>query len=178
MNKTRKGVSGGNGVSGGGEPAAKKGRRPGPTGPSVAGGSPEARRLAAVLLEVLAGFRTPTDAAALLGVSLPRYYALETRALQGFVGACEPRPRGPRASPEREAARLRAEVERLQRSCTRNQALLRLSQRAIGVSPPPPKAAKASGKRPRRPVARALQAATKLKSETPIAKETGDAQAI
>ncbi len=172
MSKARNGLNGGSG-----EPAAKRGRRPGPTGPSVSGGSPEARRLAAVLLEVLAGFRTPTDAATVIGVSLPRYYALESRALGGFVVACEPRARGRRASPEREAARLRAEVERLQRSCARNQALLRLSQRAIGVTPASQKVAKAGGKRPRRPVARALQAATKLQSEAPAAKETGDAKA-
>ena len=41
--------------------------------------------MAVVILEVLAGRRTPAEAAALLGVGPPRYYQLETRALQGLV---------------------------------------------------------------------------------------------
>jgi len=144
----------------------------------VEGGSRDARRLAAVLLEVLAGMRSPADAAGLVGVSLARYYALENRALQGLLAACEPRARGRRANPERETAKLRAEVERLERSNARSQALLRLSQRAIGVTPPAPaKPDSTKGKRPRRPVARGLQVATKLRSEPdPTIKEAGDAK--
>ncbi len=56
--------------------------------------SREAQRLAAAILEVLAGVRTPTDAAAALEISLPRYYLWEQRALAGLVAACEPRPVG------------------------------------------------------------------------------------
>src|SRR5438270_790739 len=43
--------------------------------------SREAQRAAALILEVLAGGRTPTQAAEALSVSLPRYYQLETRAV-------------------------------------------------------------------------------------------------
>src|SRR5262245_6994852 len=57
-------------------------------------GDGEARRLAAVILEVLAGGRTPTEAAQSLGISPPRYYALEQRALTGLVSACRRRQRG------------------------------------------------------------------------------------
>ena len=53
-------------------------------------GSREALRLAACVLEVLAGLRGPTEAAGALGVSLARYYQLEQRALAGLVRGCEP----------------------------------------------------------------------------------------
>lgn len=150
------------------------GRPRGPTGPTVTGGSRDARRVAAVILEVLAGQRTPMDAASVLGISQPRYYALESRALEGLVMACESRARGRRPSLEREAVRLRSEVERLQRASARSQALLRLSQRVVGVAPPA--AGKADGKRrPRRPVARALKAASKLKTAASLPEEAAGA---
>ena len=60
----------------------------------AAGDVARRRRLAAVILDVLAGSRTPPQAAEALGVSLPRYYQLEARALGGLVAACESRPRG------------------------------------------------------------------------------------
>ena len=53
--------------------------------------SRQAQRWAAVILEVLAGVRTPADAAAWLAISVPRYYLWEQRALEGLVAACEPR---------------------------------------------------------------------------------------
>lgn len=161
------------GPNGGGRP---RGRPRGPTGPTVNGGSRDARRVAAVVLEVLAGQRTPMDAASALGVSQPRYYAIESRALEGLVLACEPRARGRRPSLEREAARLRSEVERLQRSSARSQALLRLSQRVVGVAPPAA-TGKADGKRrPRRPVARALKAARKLNAAASLPDEAAGAK--
>jgi hypothetical protein len=43
--------------------------------------SREAQRMAAAILEVLAGVRTPTDAASALGIGVPRYYIYEQRAL-------------------------------------------------------------------------------------------------
>ena len=46
-----------------------------------------AKQLAAVVLDVLAGSRTPPQAAETLGVSLPRYYQLEAGALGGLVAA-------------------------------------------------------------------------------------------
>jgi hypothetical protein len=141
-------------------------RSPGPTGPAVHGGSPQARQLGAVILEVLGGNRSPADAAAAVGMSVPRYYQLEARALEGLVSACEPRSVGPRRSPEREVEKLRRENVRLERECARTRALLRMSQRAIGVSAPKPAPAKGQpgekGKRPRRPTARALKVAEGL----------------
>ena len=56
--------------------------------PSAAGASPQARRQAATILEVLAGVRRPSEAAQVLEISLPRYYQLEQRALAGLVSAC------------------------------------------------------------------------------------------
>lgn len=133
-------------------------------------GSPadeDARKLCAVILEVLAGGRTPTEAAALLGVSPPRYYALEARALGGLLRACERKPKGRTRTPEREVVKLHGELKRLEGQCARLQALLRASQRAVGLAPPrPPKSKEtASGrKRRRRPVVRALRAAKALSS--------------
>ena len=57
--------------------------------------SRDAKQRAAAILEVLAGGRTPTQAAQALGVSLGRYYLLEDNALAALVAACEPQPRGP-----------------------------------------------------------------------------------
>ena len=54
----------------------------------------EAKRLCAIILEVLGGVRTPSDAACALGVSAPRYYALEARALSGMLKACQRRAKG------------------------------------------------------------------------------------
>jgi hypothetical protein len=123
----------------------------------------DARRMAAAILEVLAGARTPAEAAAALGVSLPRYYQVESRALRGLLSACEPRPRGPGRSVDRELAALRRDNQRLQRELGRHQALARAAQRTIGLPPPPPTPARKPGKRVRkRRVARALGAAARL----------------
>jgi hypothetical protein len=151
----------------------KKARRiRGPDGPRIDGGGREARRLAAAILDVLGGARTPTDAAGAVGISLPKYYALEARALEGLVRACEPRTPGRRRAPEREAGALRKEVERLTRECFRKQALLRAVQRSVAL--PEPKAlAPAKGKKRRRPTVRALKAVDVLRSSPESAPETG-----
>lgn len=128
--------------------------------------SREAQRQAAAILEVLAGARTPTQAAEALGVSVPRYYQLEGRALGGLVSACEPRPLGRNSSPARELAQLRRHHDRLQRELVRQQTLLRVAQRSIGLAPPPPAVKKGSQKRVRRPVVRALGAATQLRENS------------
>jgi hypothetical protein len=133
-------------------------------------GSREARRTATAILEVMAGVRTPTDAAKALGVSTPRFYVLEERALQGMVAACEPRPKGPSASPQREAERLKRQVERLEREVMRQQALARTAQRAVGLSAPPKaeaKPAKGKTRKARKPSVRALKLATRLQSDPP-----------
>jgi len=149
------------------EPPTKRGR---PVGKSAGGAtlgqdaSRDARRVAAAVLEVLAGARTPTEAAAALTMSLPRYYQVETQALRGLVSACEPKPRGRQASPTRDLVVLRKENERLRREAARQQALVRAAQRSIGLTPAPTPA-KPSGKKPRRRrLARGLAAATRLQS--------------
>ncbi len=108
------------------------GRRAGPA--PLAGSSP-ARRQAALILEVLAGVRRPSEAAQALQTSLPRYYQLERRALLGLLAACEPSPRGPRVDPTRQLAALERENRRLKRECDRQQALVRMAGRALGLPP-------------------------------------------
>jgi hypothetical protein len=122
------------------------------------GASREAKRLAAVLLDVLAGARTAPQAAATLGVSLPRYYQLEDRGLAGLVTACEARSRGRPV----EGPTLLQENERLKKELARYQSLVRLTQRTVGVPPPAPAA---GGKRKRKPTVRALRRADRLRAE-------------
>jgi hypothetical protein len=157
----------------GARPAPKPSRQrhtPGGAGLGREAGS-EARRLAAAILEVLAGVRTPGQAAEALGVSQARYFQIETRAMQALVAGCEPRPRGPGRSADRELAALRRQHERLQRELSRQQALVRLAQRTIGLAPPKPPVPKSGSKdqrkkRPRRPVVRALRAAEVLQQRS------------
>jgi hypothetical protein len=120
--------------------------------------------------------RLPSEAAALLGVSVPRYYLLEQQALAGLLAACEPRtPGGPR--PETRLARLEKELAERQRECARQQALLRAVQRSVGLAAPPAKPAGAgktaenpvkNGKRRRcrRPTVRALKLAGQLRANS------------
>src|SRR4029450_2931976 len=161
--------------------------RPATSQPLQAGASAAARRQAAVILEVLAGVRRPGDAAQALGVSVPRYYQVERRALLGLVAACEPAPRGPRQEQTRRIAALEREKLRLQRECGRQHALVRAAQRSVGLAPPtaarPPakdpdgkKAdAPAKRRRNRRPLVRALQAARSLQAEAPALVRVPDA---
>jgi hypothetical protein len=128
--------------------------------------SREARQLAAVILDVLAGSRTPTQAAEALSLSLPRYYQLEARALGGLIDACEPRPRGRQVEVSAELTRANKEVERLKRELSRTQALVRLTQRTVGVPAPAPEK-QGTRKRKRKPVVRALRRANALRSEEP-----------
>jgi hypothetical protein len=152
-----------------GTAAAGKVRRPKQAGGATLGQdqSREARRLAAAILEVLAGARTPTEAATALNVSVPRYYQIESRALQGLVSACETKPKGRARSPERDLAGLRQANERLQRDVSRQQALVRAAQRTMGLPPPSPASAVVkSGKKIRkRRVARALSVAARLQQD-------------
>ena len=152
--------------------ARRSARRPGPLQ-----GTSEARQRAAAILEVLAGVRTPADAAAALGTSVPRYYLVEQRAMQGMLAACEPRPKGRQADEGRRIAELERTVARLQRECLRQQALVRAGQRAIGLSVPPPikPAAGSNGKKTRRrkPTVRALKAAAALRTDS-SSPETAD----
>lgn len=110
-------------------------RKKASTGAKALKGSATARRHLAVLLEALSGLRGTTEAAEAMGVSLSRYYQLETRALNGMLAALEPRPRGPTQSPQKAIALLQREKRALEREVSRHQALLRAAQRSVGVVP-------------------------------------------
>jgi hypothetical protein len=149
--------------------------------------STEANRRAAVILEVLAGERLPSEAAALLGVSVTHYYILERKALEGLLAACERKPKGPPApTAEQRATRLARELEQCRRECQRQAALVRTMQRTLGLPAgiSAPAAAKdlrgkntskanAKKRRARRPAVRALRAAAALEknSSSPNRKE-------
>ena len=144
--------------------------------PCVVEASPQARKQAAAILEVLAGVRTPADAAQVIGVSLVRYYQWEQRALRGLLRACEPAPRGKRASDARRIAVLEKQVARLEAECRRQQALVRATQRAMGLAPPAPASStepSTDGKRrrKRKPAVRALKMARALNAEAVGAPE-------
>jgi hypothetical protein len=157
------------------------GKRPRPGVPKLRteGISAEARCQAAAILEVLAGVRTPAEVAQQLAISLTRYYIIESRALQGLIAACEPRPHGRVRSPAGELAALRRECEQLRRQAARQQALLRVTERALGLAgaaaAPSPKAGRKNPKRrrQRKPKARALQAAAVLQEAGAPAPDNG-----
>ena len=142
--------------------------RPGAPRLRTDGLSAEARRQAVAVLEVLAGVRTPAEVAQQLAMSLTRYYIIEGRALHGLVAACEPRPRGRVRTPAGELAALRRECEQLRRQAARQQALLRVTERAVGLAAAPAAPYAGAGakgpkkRRRRKPKARALQAAAVL----------------
>jgi hypothetical protein len=159
------------------DPGARR-ARPGAPKLRTDGASAEARRQAAAILEVLAGVRTPTEVAQQLAISLTRYYIIESRALQGLLAACEPRPHGRARSPESELAGLRRECEQLRRQAARQQALLRVTERALGLAGAAAPSAKAGQKGPkkrrqRKPKARALQAAAALQEAAPPSTDNG-----
>jgi hypothetical protein len=141
------------------EPAGKSRSRQS-IGPKLGFGSDGARKWAATILQVLAGEWTPGEGAQSLGVSLPRYYAMEMRAMAGMVKACEPRGGKRVRLPEKEVVELKKQVMRLERECARKQALLRASQRTVGIQPPEQKR---KAKRRRRPAIRALKMAAVLR---------------
>ncbi len=99
--------------------------------------SSEARRRAAVILEVLAGVRSATEGAAALNISVNHYYLLERQALAGLVAACEPRPKGKQPDPRRQLEALEQALLRSQRECQRQAALVRATQRAVGLPATP-----------------------------------------
>jgi hypothetical protein len=155
----------------------------------------EARRRAAVILEVLAGVHTPTSAAQALGIGAQRYYLLEQQALQGLVSACEPRPKGRTMGSDRQIARLERELTVCRRELGRQQALARAAQRVLGLkvaAVPAATAGKsgAAGKgqpagsgagggkrsRKRKPVVRALRAARVLKADCSTTATVGEVQ--
>ena len=130
----------------------------------------ESRKHAACVLEVLTGLRTPEQAAEALGVSLPTYYNLETRALRGLVHGCTPTPPGRTLMLLKQVRGLEIKAATLEKQLGRYQALLRNAQRAAGLAPPTPVAAgKSNGRRKRQPAVRALRAVEALQRERPAA---------
>ena len=119
-----------------------KGAAKPPPVPPEAAASPQARRIATVLLEVLAGLRSTSDAARTLEVTPVRYYAIETRAIGGLIAACEPRPSGiqPEVRDAHELTRLREQMRRQGQELNQVRSVLRTTQRQLGVAtaPEPP----------------------------------------
>jgi len=137
----------------------------------IEGGTREANRLALMILEVLAGERSPGEASKLLGIGTARYYQLEIRALNGLVQALEPRPKGKQPSPESRIAKLERALEGARRQCGRQQTLVRAAQRSLGIKAPSADGGKRpskdrAGRRKRRPTVRALKAARALAADT------------
>ena len=138
------------------------------------GTSTEANRRATAVLEVLGGLRTPSEAAEVLNISVTHYYLLERKALHGLLQGCQPRPKGPPTpSAERQLETLKHQLERCQRECLRQAALVRATQRALGLPAATSnrssgKKARAStgGKPRRRPTARALRAVETLRKNS------------
>ncbi|MHC4451791.1 MAG: hypothetical protein ACYS0E_16915 [Planctomycetota bacterium] len=143
------------------------------TGASTLKGSKRARQVAVAILETLAGELGTTEAAAQLGVSLSRYYQLETRALAGLLAAVEPRSRGPQKTPAREIQALLVENKQLQKELRRQQALLRAAHRSVGL---PSRGTKEGKKSKRVRSKRGSRGATVLQTlrEQPEDKEVGD----
>jgi hypothetical protein len=169
------------------KPARRAARRRGPAPPS---GTSPARRQAVAILEVLAGVRRPSEAAQALGTSLPRYYQLERRALTGLLTACEPAQRGPRVDLARQLAALERENRRLKRECDRQQALVRMAERSLGLTAPSVVRQPVKGKedlknagtkrrRQRRASVRALQVVHGLRTDDgPEAPDSGVADSV
>jgi hypothetical protein len=153
------------GKSAGKQPASVKKT---PSHSRILPGNTQAHRLAIVVLEVLAGGCTPAEAAQRLNISLPRYYQLESRAVEGLVRGCQPLPMGKQPAPAARIAALEKQVQRLQQECARQQALVRTTQRSLAVvlpaKPAKPVAKPKSKKAKRRPTVRAWKAAATLQN--------------
>jgi hypothetical protein len=124
------------------------------------------RKQAAVVLEVLAGLRTPQQAADALEVALPTYFHLEVKALRGLLWACTPSPPGRQHALGKKLRQAEARCADLERQLHRYQALMRNAQRGLGLSAPEPPKDAPQGKRRKRTAVRALRA-IKLLNQAP-----------
>lgn len=126
--------------------------------------SPDSRRQAACVLEVLAGLRSPEQAAEALSVSLPTYYNLETRALRGLIHGCSPSPPGRTMCLLRQIRLLEEKSIAMEQQVSRYQALLRNARRSAGLLPPVQSKSKPGAKRrSKKPAIRALRAIETLR---------------
>jgi hypothetical protein len=99
--------------------------------PAPLPGGQLAKQRAAVVLAVLSGDCPIDEASRRLGISPTRYYALERQALEGLLHALdEPLVKRRMAAICREQVQLEHEVLRLQ-------ALVRATQKAVALPPPP-----------------------------------------
>jgi hypothetical protein len=140
-----------------------RGTRP----PKPLEGDETAKKTAAMILEVLAGLRSTTEAAEALEISSMRYYVLERRAMEGMVLALQPRPKGKQKRPENTLEALRRDKTRLEREVGRLQALVRAAQRTMKLPPLPSRdKKKGEGRRVRRPQVRAEKTIALLRTPT------------
>ena len=133
----------------------------------IPSGSPEANRLAVLILEVLAGVRTPLDAAKARACGCRVTTNWRRVPSRACITALEPRPKVRQPSAEGRIARLEKALGEARRELLRQQALVRAAQRSLGLKPPAPDEAKPAGvktpgHRKRRPAVRALKAARPL----------------
>jgi hypothetical protein len=163
------------GLSGREKPTARRKLRPTPGGLTLGQHvSREAQKTAAAILDVLAGNRTPAQAAEALEMSLVRYFQLETRAMHALVHSCEARPRGHSRNPDKELSDLKRQYDKLQRELGRQQTLVRMAQRTIGLAAPAkPSPGQNPKKKRRRPTVRALKAAAHLQQRIETQAEEG-----
>jgi len=149
----------------------KKRRGPG-DGPVLKSGGRDARKTAALVLEVLSGELNPAEAAEILQVGLPCYYQIEKRAFEGLIQACE--KDGRKGRQKSEAVRIREleqELAMQQREVRRAQALLRAAQKVGGIATAVAEVRNRkpeNGRKRRKPMARALKAARSLRKEDEI----------
>lgn len=145
--------------------------------------TPLAAQRAAAILDVLAGQRTTTEAASALEISVNHYYLLERRALEGLMTACEPQPKGPPGPTlENQLQKLEQQLGQCRRECLRQAALVRATQRAVGLpaaegkTKPARKKNSEPARKKRKPTVRALKAAERLRenssgSKSPVGLE-------
>ena len=147
--------------------------------PKTLTGSRDAKRAAAVVLEVLSGVMGPSEGSETLGTSLNRYYELETRALQGLVTALEPRPKGRQRTPDDEIRDLEKKKKKLERELTRAQTLVRAAQRTIGLpSKRSRKSTKTRSKPRTRRVHRGRKAVARLRAPGEDGVGSGEGQTV
>ena len=108
-------------------------------------GSDRATKLTVGILQALSGLKATTEVCEDLGISMGRYYQLESQALQGMLQALEPKKRGKQSSPKSTIESLEREKQRLAREVRRYQSLLRASHRGLAV--PAPRGHKAATKK-------------------------------
>lgn len=99
----------------------------------VAKADEQMRREAACVLEVLAGLRSPEEAAKVIGVSVPTYYNLEAKALKGLLHGCRTESPGRRMALEKRVAEAEQRAAELERQLRRYRSVLRNARRAAQI---------------------------------------------